>query len=185
MPNFVNFKNKWQFHPLPVVVIGSYNSKKIPNAMTAAWSTIYDYGQVFVSLDPNHLTSKNILKTKAFTLAFATKKTIVFADYFGIVSGKKINKIKTAKISYHHAKYVNAPIFDIFPLSLECKVISFNEGNLIGKVVNMVVDKTYVDKNNKINTKAMGFVTYNMNNHTYCDLGQNFAKAFKIGKKIK
>ena len=36
MPKFINFKNKWQFQPLPVVVIGTYNQNGQPNAMTAA-----------------------------------------------------------------------------------------------------------------------------------------------------
>ena len=35
-------------------------------------------------------------KTKAFTVAFATKDTVVISDYFGVETGNKVNKIEQA-----------------------------------------------------------------------------------------
>ena len=137
-----NLGKKWTFLPLPVGVIGTYDKSGKANAMTAAWATVYDYGQVFVSM-AKHKTTDNIKLTKAFTIAFATKKTIALADYFGLVSGYKVNKIAKTKVHVSKAKYVNAPIIEEFPVVLECKLVSLKNGNLIGKIVNVNVDTSF------------------------------------------
>jgi len=176
------FKNKMQFIPLPVCVIGTYNKDHTANAMTAAWATIYDYGQVFVSVDTGHKTADNLKLNKAFTIAFATKETIKIADYVGMNSGKKVkDKVKLAKMKVIASKNVKAPIFDNFPLTLECKVISFKEGNLIGQVVSTSIDKKYLDKNNKL--KPIDFVIYDMTHNCYRILGKKIMTSF-ITKKI-
>lgn len=170
------------FLPLPVVVIGTYDKSGKANAMTAAWSTIYDFGQVFVSLSP-HKTTKNIKATGAFTLHFATKDTIKIADYFGLVSGDKEDKIAKAKVHVSKSKYVNAPIIEEFPVAVECKLISFKDGNLVGQIVNVNVDSKFV-KNNKVDTSKMKLVIYDMTNHTYRSIGSKIDQAFNCGKKI-
>jgi len=178
-----NLKNKLQFPVLPVTVIGSYDKKGKPNAMTAAWSTINDWDQVYVILD-KHKTTDNIKATKAFTLAFATKDTMVYADYFGLVSGKKVDKIKKSKVKVIKSKYVNAPIFPIFPLTIECKVVSLKDSELVGKIINTSVDNKYLTKG-KLDIDKMKVLTYDTASSCYRILGPKVAKAFNIGKKIK
>ena len=170
------------FLPLPVVVIGTYDKSGKPNAMTAAWATIYDFDQVFVSLSP-HKTTSNIKANKAFTIAFATKSTAMISDYFGLVSGTKQNKIAKAKVHVTKAKYVNAPVFTEYPLVLECKLKSLSGGNLVGDIVNVNVDKAYY-KNNKINTDKMELITYDMTDHSYRVIGKKVAQGFSVGKKL-
>lgn len=178
-----NLGKKWTFLPLPVVVIGSYDKTGKPNAMTAAWATVYDYGQVFVSVSP-HKTTKNILVNKAFTIHFATKETANISDYFGIVSGNKINKVAKAKVHVTKAKCVKAPIFNEYPVALECKLVSLKDGNLIGKIVNVSVDTKYLE-NNKIKTDKMDLIVYDMPSNSYRVIGKKIATAFSCGKKIK
>ena len=132
-----------QFMPLPVAIIGTYDKDKKANAMNAAWCGIMDYGQVYVSLS-EHKTTENLRVSKAFTLAFATKKTEKISDYFGVVSGNKEDKIEKAGVHIIDSKYVNAPIVDEYPLTLECTIDSFEEGNLVGNIVNVSVDETYI-----------------------------------------
>ena len=45
-----NLKNKLYFAPLPVGIIGTYDSEGKANAMNAAWCGIYDYDTIYVSL---------------------------------------------------------------------------------------------------------------------------------------
>lgn len=170
------------FLPLPVVVIGTYDKTGKANAMTAAWATIYDFGQVFVSLSP-HKTTTNIKASKAFTIAFATKPTAKISDYFGLVSGTKEDKIAKAKVHVEKAKFVNAPIFTEYPLVLECRLKSLSDGNLVGDIVNVNVDKAYY-KNNKIKTDKMQLLTYDMTDHSYRIIGKKVAQGFSVGKKL-
>ena len=159
-----DFGKNLVFLPLPVVVIGTYDKSGKPNAMTAAWATVYDFGKVFVSLSP-HLTTKNIKANKAFTIHFATQETAAMSDYFGLVSGAKQDKIAKAKAHVIKAKHVNAPIFDEYPVALECKLISFDDGNLVGEIINVSAQDKYVsgakiktDKMNSIFLKSIFFL---------------------------
>lgn len=171
------------FLPLPVVVIGTYDKAGKPNAMTAAWATVYDFGKVFVSLSP-HKTTKNIKATKAFTLHFATKETAVISDYFGIVSGNKEDKIAKAKVHVIKSKHVNAPIFDEYPVAIECKLHSLEDGNLIGDIVGVSVDNKYV-ANARVKTDKMNLICYDMTDHSYREIGKKIATGFSCGAKLK
>ena len=76
---------KTYIFPMPVLIIGTYDEKGEPNAMNAAWGSIYDYNQVTVSLG-GHVSTDNIRKSKAFTISFGTKKTVKACDYVGLIS---------------------------------------------------------------------------------------------------
>ncbi|MDO4198472.1 MAG: flavin reductase family protein [Erysipelotrichaceae bacterium] len=174
---------KTYFMPLPVAIIGTYDENGIPNAMNAAWAGIYDFNQVFVSLS-EHKTTENFMKTGAFTLSFATKKTVIESDYFGIVSGSKENKIEKAHFHSYKSDKVNAPLFEEYPLTLECEVESFIEGNLIGNIINVSVDEEYLKDDGSIDIDAMEIITFDSVSNTYRVLGETVGHAFKDGKKI-
>lgn len=167
-----------QFLPLPVVVLGTYGKNGKANAMTAAWSTVYDYGQVFVSVDMGHATADNLKESKAFTLAFTTKNTVKISDALGMVSGKEIDKISKLKLDVQKASKVNAPILTIYPLVLECEVESFDEGNLVGKIVNVNIDSDYLNSEGKIDSKKLELVVYDMASNSYKVVGEEICQAF-------
>lgn len=72
-----NFGMKTWLYPMPVMIIGTYDENGVPNAMNAAWGGIYDTNQIMVCLADSHKTTENIKKSGAFTVSFATKKTVV------------------------------------------------------------------------------------------------------------
>ena len=172
------------FLPLPVLIIGTFDDNGTPNAMNAAWGGMWDYNEIFISLSP-HKTTENLKKTKAFTVAFATKDTEKISDYFGVVSGWEQDKIAKTGITYTKSKNVNAPIFDCYPLTLECEVVSFDDGNLVGKVVATSVDEKYLTKDGKIDVDKMEIITYDMTDHSYRTLGERVGRAFSDGMKLK
>ena len=61
--------------PEGVFIIGTYDENGVPNAMNAAWGAQSDYGEITLFLAP-HKATDNVKKTKAFTVAFATKATV-------------------------------------------------------------------------------------------------------------
>ena len=171
------------FTPLPVLIIGTYDKDGNPNAMNAAWGIQSDYEEVTITLS-EHKTTKNLRETGAFTVSFATKDTITISDYFGIATGNKENKIEKSKVKIEKSKYVNAPIILDYPLTLECKVKSFEGEKLIGDVINISVDEKYL-KNGKIDYDKLGIVTFDSVDNTYRIIGESVAKAFSEGLKIK
>lgn len=162
------------------LLLATYDQDGKANAMNTAWGGVYDYNQVYVSLS-KHKTTDNLELKKAFTLSFATKKTEKNSNYFGVVSGNKEDKIEKSGVHVTPSKYVDAPIIEEYPLTLECTVESFEAGNLIGNVINVSIDEDYLDENGKIDVDKMEIIAFDMVNNTYRVLGENVGKAFKDG----
>ena len=135
-----NIKKDLIMAPMPVLIIGTYDENGVPNAMNAAWGPQCDMDKIIISLS-NHKTTDNLKLKKAFTVAFATKETLVESDYFGIESGKGINKIEKAGFHEHKSEFVDAPVIEEYPVTIECEMLKLedDEGDyrLIGKVVNV------------------------------------------------
>ncbi len=108
--------NKTNFLPLPVLMIGTYDKDGKANVMNAAWGGIHDYGKIFISLS-KHKTTDNLELKKAFTVAFATKKTEEISDYFGVVSGNVEDKIAKSGVHVTKSNFVDAPIIEEYPLT--------------------------------------------------------------------
>ena len=175
--------------PMPVLMIGTYDENGEPDLMNAAWGSIYDYNQITISLG-SHVTTDNIRKNKAFTVAFATKKTVVASDYVGIVSkAKEPKKIEKAGLHPYKSKNVNAPSYEEYPITLECKLISLEGemgegGTLIGEIVNVSVDDSVLT-DDKIDVKKLEPIAFDGANGKYHVLGEEVAPAFRVGLQLK
>ena len=172
---------------MPVLIIGTYDENGTPNAMNAAWGGIYDTNQVMICLSDDHKTTENIKKTGAFTVSFATAKTVVPCDYVGIVSANDVPD-KFVRAGFHAPKseHVNAPIIEELPMTIECKLIKFNEdGICIGEIVNVSADERILGENGKVDAKKLDPIIYDSVTHAYWSFGKKVGQAFSDGKKIK
>lgn len=182
-----NFGPKTWLYPMPVLIVGTYDENGSPNAMNAAWGGIYDTNLVMVCLADDHKTTENIKKTGAFTLSFATAKTVVPCDYVGIVSANdKPDKFSKAGFHATKSEYVNAPIIDELPMTVECKLLKFNEdGICIGEIVNVSADESILDEKGKVDAKKLDPIIYDSVTHAYWNFGEKVGKAFSDGMNIK
>lgn len=183
-----NLKPKAYIYPLPVLIIGTYDENGTPDAMNAAWGTVCDTAQVSICLSATHKTVKNLLKTKAFTVAIADSKNVVASDYVGVVSANNVPN-KLTKTGWHTVKseFVNAPIIEELPFVLECKLVSYDTESeiCIGEVVNVSVDDAILDKNGKIDLTKFKPICYDCDGHGYYTLGEKVGQAFLDGLKLK
>ncbi len=182
-----NFGKKTWLYPMPVLIIGTYAEDGTPNAMNAAWGGIYDTNLVMVCLADDHKTTENIKKTEAFTVSFATAATVIPCDYVGLVSANDIPD-KFTRAGFHAVKseFVNAPIIEELPMTVECKLLKFNEdGICIGEIVNVSADERILDGSGKVDAKALNPICYDSVSHGYWTLGEKVGQAFSDGKKIK
>ncbi len=183
-----NLKPKAYIYPLPVLIIGTYDENGTPNAMNAAWGTVCDIAQVSICLSATHKTVKNLLKTKAFTVAIADSKNVIPADYVGVISANDVaNKIEKAGWHTVKSEFVNAPIIEELPLVLECKLISYDTESeiCIGEVVNVSVDDSILDAKGKIDLTKFKPICYDTDGHGYYTLGEKVGQAFSDGLKLK
>jgi flavin reductase (DIM6/NTAB) family NADH-FMN oxidoreductase RutF len=183
-----NLKPKAYMYPLPVLIIGTYDENGNPNAMNAAWGTICDTKQVAVVLSATHKTVKNLLKTKAFTVAMADVKNVMSADYVGLVSGNDVSdKMLKSGWTTTKSEFVNAPIINELPLTMECELVSYDYGTeiCIGEVVNVCADESIVNSKNKVDLVKFKPICYDCDTHGYYSIGEKVGNAFSDGKKIK
>ena len=182
-----NFGVKNWLYPMPVFIVGSYDENGVPNAMNAAWGGIYDTNLVMVCLADDHKTTENIKKSGAFTLSFATSATVASCDYVGIVSANDLpDKFSRAGFHATRSEQVNAPIIDELPMTVECKLLKFNEdGICIGEIVNVSADESILDAEGRIDAKKLDPIIYDSVTHAYWNFGEKVGRAFSDGKKIK
>ncbi len=180
----VNFGAKPVMYPMPVLIVGTYDENGVPDAMNAAWGIITDMNEISISMS-THKTTENLAKTGAFTVSIATEDTVVPCDYVGVESAKKVPD-KFAKAGFHATKseFVNAPLIDELPMALECKVKSFDNGILVGEIVNVNADESILT-DGQIDPAKLKPITYDPVNNTYIGLGKKVGNAFKDGLALK
>lgn len=183
-----NLKAKAYVYPLPVLIVGTYDENGVANAMNAAWGTVCDTAQISICLSASHKTVKNLLKTKAFTVAMADANNVIPADYVGVISANDVSD-KIVKAGWHVVKsqFVNAPIIEELPLVLECKLLSYNTETeiCIGEIVNVSVDEVILGIDGKIDLNKFKPICYDCDTHGYYTLGKKVGQAFSDGLKLK
>jgi len=183
-----NLGKKMHFVPNPVLIIGTYDADGVPNAMNAAWGGRSGMNKVTICLS-RHKTTDNIIAKKCFTVSFADVAHVVEADYVGIVSGKAVpDKVAKAGLHAEKAENVDAPVFSEFPLTLECKLVSFeddgNGGLVTGEVVGVSADPRILDEDGDVDLSLMRPIIYDAEGNYYRVVGDIVGKAFSDGKKL-
>lgn len=106
--------------PQPVLIIATYDEEGKANAMNAAWGGIVGRDEIMIDLS-QHKTTDNLKKNRAFTVSFADVEHVVACDYVGIVSGaQESDKMKKAGFTTTKSTFVNAPIINELPVTMEC-----------------------------------------------------------------
>ena len=167
--------------PQPCVMIATWDKDHTPDVMMAAWAGQYDYKQIVVSMS-KHKTTENLELTGAFTVSFADIRTVAESDYFGLVSGNKVpDKVAKAGFSFTPSPNVDAPIINEYPLTLECKVVSWADGILVGEVVNMSAEERILT-DGKVDLEKLQPIVFDAASMTYRSIGEVVGKAWGAGK---
>ena len=168
--------------PQPCVMIATWDKEHTPDVMMAAWAGQYDHNQIVVSMS-KHKTTENIELTGAFTVSFADVRTVAESDYLGIASGTKVpDKVAKVGFTVSPSPNVDAPIIDQYPLTLECKVVSWKDGILVGEVVNMSADECILT-DGKVDLGKLQPIVFDAAALTYRALGEVVGQAWGAGKK--
>lgn len=179
-----SFGAKPLMYPMPVLIIGTYDENGTPNAMNAAWGIISDFDEISISLS-EHKTTENFMKTGAFTVSMATENTIAACDYVGVESATNTpDKFMRAGFHATKSEKVNAPLIDELPMALECKVRRFEDGILVGEIVDVCADECILT-DGKIDLAKLKPISYDPVGNTYRAMGEVVGKAFSDGLTLK
>lgn len=183
-----NFGAKPWTYPQPVFIVGTYDEEGRPDAMNAAWGGIDYDDQINLCLSAGHKTVKNLLATRAFTVSMGTADHLVACDYVGIVSGNRVED-KFARAGFHAVKseFVNAPVIEELPMTLECEVISYDPASchLVGRIINVSADESILGEDGKIDPARLRPITFDPIHNAYLVVGERVGSAFKDGTQLK
>jgi flavin reductase (DIM6/NTAB) family NADH-FMN oxidoreductase RutF len=178
-------------YPAPVFVVGTYDKKGRANAMTVAWGGICcsEPPCATISLRKATYTYNNILEHKAFTINIPSEAYVRESDYFGVATGKKVDKLSAAGLTPVKGTFVDAPYIEEFPFILECKLIHTIELGLhtqfIGEILDIKADESVIGKNKSIDIEKVRPIIYAPGIRKYFGVGKYLGKAFSIGKKMR
>ena len=114
---------------------------------------------------------------------------MIASDYFGMETGARINKIEKAGITATKSKHVNAPVFEEYPVTIECEIAEMVEETdgycLVGQVVNVIADEKVLDAKGNIDLGKMNILCYDSASHSYREIGNIVGQAFHAGLEIK
>ena len=176
--------------PMPVLIVAAYDGDGNVNAMNAGLGTISGKDRIVLMISANHKTTKNIHETKAFTVALADKDHMAVADYFGIVSGNKVQD-KFAKSGCHAEKsrFVNAPVISEFPVTMECEYMETidteNVYAIVGRIVNVSADENIISDDGRIDPFRLNALIFDQFQCSYCVATERVGQACSVGRTIE
>lgn len=176
-------------YPMPVLMVAAYDENGKVNVMNAAWGQIADDDKVIIFIGEGKKTWLNILASKAFTVALADEKHMDVADFFGIVSGNKIDD-KFERTGYHAVRSdkVNAPIIEEFPVVMECELLEHLKDEyvsaIVGRIVNVKADEEVLDEKGKVDVTKTRALIFDQFRSGYYVTGEKVGQAWNAGKDI-
>jgi flavin reductase (DIM6/NTAB) family NADH-FMN oxidoreductase RutF len=177
--------------PTPVWVVGTYDGEGRPNAMTAAWGGICCSQPpcLAVSLRKATYTYGNILARKAFTINVPSEAYARQADYFGMVSGKTVDKFAAAELTPVRSPNVDAPYIEEFPLVVECRLLHSMEIGLhtqfVGEILDVKAEDSVFDGKGYVDIEKVRPILFEPESNTYHGVGKLLGRAYSIGKEIR
>ena len=176
-------------YPMPVLMVAAYDENGKVGVMNAAWGMICAMDKIALFISEGHKTTQNILKSKAFTVSLADKAHMDVADFVGIATGNKMPD-KFERTGYHAIKsdFVNAPIIDEFPVTMECELAEVvdteNVYMIVGKIVNTQAEDSVLDENDKVEVEKLEALIFDQFKHGYSVTGEQAGKAWNAGKDL-
>lgn len=177
--------------PTPVFIVGTYDENGKPNVAAVSWGGICssDPPCVAISLRRVTHTYSNIVAQKAFTINIPSHDQVKVADYFGLISGKSVDKFAKAKMTPVKSTLVNAPYVKEFPMVLECRLRQTIEIGLhvqfIGQIADLKADEAVLNPSGNPDIKKVNPLLFDPATHSYYDVGMFVADAFSIGESLK
>ena len=173
--------------PAPVWVVGTYDGEGKANVMTAAWVGICCSKPpcVAVSLRKATYSYGNIVARQAFTISVPPKQHVKTADYWGLASGRDVDKFAKVGLTAVASDVVDAPYVKEFPVVMECQVLHTIEIGLhtqfIGEILDIKIEEALLGPEGHPDVEKLGvFVLLD----GYRGIGAYLGQAFSIGKEI-
>ncbi|MBR2785887.1 MAG: flavin reductase family protein [Clostridia bacterium] len=186
-------KTMWKpgtfIYPIPAVMVSCGTFEK-SNIMTVAWTGILNTNPaiVYISVRPERYSYKLIKESGEFVINLTNESLAFATDWCGVKSGANVDKFKEMKLTKQKANFVQCPMIEESPVSVECKVKEVRDlGShhlFIADVLAINADNKYIDENGAFDISKCDLIAY-ANGGYYC-LGKKIGKfGYSVQKKKK
>ena len=176
-------------YPKPALLIGANINGK-PNFMTVAWAGIANQKppMLSISIRSARHTYRGIVENQTFSVNIPSENLVTEADYCGLVSGKKKDKVAACGFNVFYGKLKTAPLIEQCPVNLECSLVQETEFNThilcIGEIEEVHVDDDCLTDGKPDVEKVRPLVFASGLEYAYYSLGEKLAPGFQVGKKL-
>ncbi len=177
--------------PTPVWCVGSYDPAGKPNVMTIAWGGICcsKPACLTISLRAATYTYGNIMARRAYTVSIPSSRHAKEADYFGMVSGREVDKFAVTGLTPEKARHVDAPFVAEFSMIIECAVLQVVEIGLhtqfIGEIKDVLVSDDALDAAGRPDMTLLAPFVFAPETREYFAVGDRLGKGFSLGGTFK
>ena len=160
------------------------------NSMVISWGhfgIIWGEPTFVVYVREHRYTKSQLDKTMEFTLSIPLDKPdSQINKVCGSLSGHHIDKVKEANLTLVDAETNNTPAIAEYPLTLECKVKSWDPatGYVIGEIVASQADERILT-DGKVDLGKLKPIIFDPSFNAYRVVGEIVGNAFKDGLQLK
>ena len=177
--------------PMPVLLVG-VNVDGKPNFMAVAWGGIAngEPPMISVAIRYNRYTHRGIEQNLTFSVNVPSVDLVREADYCGITSGSKVNKVEVCHFNVFYGKLDNAPLIEQCPVNLECKVMHIldlaSHSLIVGRIEETHISESCLTdgKPDIDKIKPLAYIGTPVPDRRYQYLGEVIAKAHSIGREL-
>lgn len=174
-------------YPLPAVMV-SCGTMEESNIITVAWTGILNTNPatVYISVRPSRYSYAMIKEQGEFVINLTNEKLAYATDWCGVKSGRDVDKFGEMKLTKQKAQFVQCPMIEQSPVSVECKVKEIKElGShhmFIAEVLAIHAEDTYIDEKGAFDISKCDLIAYS--NGNYYTLGKKIGRfGFSVESK--
>ena len=175
--------------PMPVLLVGANVDGK-PNFMAVAWGGIAngEPPMISVAIRYSRYTRRGIGQNSTFSVNVPSVDLVREADYCGITSGSKVNKVEVCHFNVFYGKLDNAPLIEQCPVNLECKVMHIldlaSHSLIVGRIEETHISESCLTDGKPDIDKIKPLIYIAEPARQYQAFGEVVGKAFSIGREL-
>lgn len=176
-------------YPIPAAMV-SCGSMEKSNIITVAWTGVINTNpaMVYISVRPERYSHDIIKESGEFVINLTNEQLAFATDWCGVKSGRNVDKFEGMNLTKQKANFVNCPMIEEAPVSIECRVKEIKElgshDMFLAEVLAVNADEKYFDKNGAFDISKCNLIAYA--NGGYYTLGKKVGKfGFSVQKKKK
>ena len=188
-----NLKLRTMVAPAQTIIAAAYDENGKADACTLAFFSPISHVPPCVVIGINatqkRKTLQSILSSGAFTVSYPGNEQAKEADYLGVDSGYRTDKLANIGYTVSEGQAVHAPVINEMKLVLECEVVHTvtvgSHTQITGEIKNIQAGEEILDEKGRVLLERLDPMIYDEEQYCYHYIGEKSSDAFRPGAALK